>query len=232
MFRIRLAADRARFDHGWLKTQHSFSFGDYYDSEQMGFRSLRVINEDHVAPGRGFGMHPHRDMEIVTIVLAGALEHRDSLGNGEVLQPGEVQRMSAGTGIRHSEFNPSATEPVHLYQIWLLPEHSGIAPSYEQKPFAEADRLGAWQLIASPDASQGSLKIHQDVQLFLTTIPNGQSVSYEMSPTRGAWIQVLRGTVQLGDIECHAGDGIAVENESVLAFSSSTGAELLLFDLR
>lgn len=231
MIRVRSGADRGQFDHGWLQTQHTFSFGEFYDPDQMGFRSLRVINEDHVAPGRGFGMHPHRDMEIITIVLAGALEHRDSLGNGEVLHPGEVQRMSAGSGIRHSELNPSATEPVHLYQIWLLPKSNGITPSYEQKRFAEADRLGAWQMIASPDASQGSLQIHQDVRLFLATIPPGQALSFDFAPGRASWVQILRGAVQWGTQELRAGDGAAVLDESHMNVSSTEGAEVLLFDL-
>lgn len=231
MIQIRFGAERGRFDHGWLKTQHTFSFGEFYDPNQMGFRSLRVINEDHVAPGRGFGMHPHRDMEIITIVLSGALEHRDSLGNGEILHPGEVQRMSAGSGIRHSEFNPSATEPVHLYQIWLLPKSNGITPSYEQKPFSEAERLGSWQLIASPDASQGSLQIHQDARLYLATIPPDQSISFDLTAGRAAWGQVLRGDLQLGSHDLIAGDGATAEGESQLTFTSRHGAEVLLFDL-
>jgi len=231
MIRIRRSADRGAFDHGWLKTQHTFSFGEYFDREQMGFRSLRVINEDHVAPGKGFGMHPHRDMEIVTIVLSGALEHRDSLGNGEVLHPGEVQRMSAGTGIRHSEFNPSPTEAVHLYQIWLLPESEGLSPSYEQKRFDPAERVGRWQLIASPDASGASMKIHQNARIWLATIPPGQPVPYELAPAHGAWAQVLSGSVQLGSQTLSAGDGVAVEGETELALSSSEGAEVLLFEM-
>ncbi len=231
MIQVRSSADRGRFDHGWLQTQHTFSFAEYYDPGLMGFRSLRVINEDHVSPGRGFGMHPHRDMEIITIVLAGALEHRDSLGNGEVLHPGEVQRMSAGSGIRHSEFNPSATDPVHLYQIWLLPKSNGIAPSYEQKRFSEADRLGSWQLIASPDSSQGSLQIHQDVRLFQATILPGQTLFFDLTPGHAAWVQVLRGTLQLGSDHLSPGDGATAQDESQLSFASRDGAEVLLFDL-
>ena len=231
MIQVRSGADRGRFDHGWLQTQHTFSFGEFYDPDRMGFRSVRVINEDHVAPGRGFGMHPHRDMEIITIVLAGALEHQDSLGNGEVLRPGEVQRMSAGSGIRHSEFNPSATESVHLYQIWLQPKTNGITPSYEQQRFAEADRVGAWQLIVSPDASRGSLQIHQDARLFLATIPPRQTLSFDLTPGRAAWVQVLRGAVQLVGQELRAGDGASVQNESILNFASREGAKVLLFDL-
>src|SRR5262245_57998672 len=186
MIRVRKATKRGHFDHGWLDTYHTFSFGDYYDPEHMGFRVLRVINEDVVAPGEGFGMHGHRDMEIVTIVLSGALEHRDSLGNGEVLRPGEFQRMSAGTGIMHSEFNPSATEPVHLYQIWLLPEKRGLTPSYEQKPFDPAARVGRWQLVASPDAAEGSLRIHQSARLFLGNIAASTTLSYDLMARRHA----------------------------------------------
>src|SRR5947208_2815335 len=167
MFHLRQAAERGHFNHGWLDTYHTFSFGDYYDPTHMGFRALRVINEDRVAPGQGFGMHGHRDMEIVTIVLEGALEHRDSLGNGEVLRPGELQRMSAGTGIRHSEFNPSPTEPVHLYQIWLWPRAQGLTPSYEQKPFDSKQKRDRLQLVAAPDGRDGSLTIHQDAELYL-----------------------------------------------------------------
>src|SRR6266550_4570151 len=170
MFSIRKSSDRGHFDHGWLNTYHTFSFADYYDPAHMGFRSLRVINEDRVAPGAGFGMHGHRDMEIVTCVLSGALEHKDSLGHGEVLRPGEFQHMSAGRGIRHSEFNPSATEPVHLYQIWLLPRESGLEPSYAQKAFDPAHRTGRWQLVASPNGADGSLKIQQDARIYLANI--------------------------------------------------------------
>src|SRR3954468_4378211 len=167
MFIIRKSADRGHFDHGWLDTYHTFSFADYYDPANMGFRSLRVMNEDRVAPGGGFGMHGHRDMEIVTCVLSGALEHKDSLGHGEVLRPGEFQHRTAGRGIRHSEFNPSASEPVHLYQIWLLPERAGLTPSYEQKAFAESEKRDRWRLVASPDGGDGSLTIRQDARLYL-----------------------------------------------------------------
>src|SRR5437588_1646080 len=170
MFSIRKSSDRGHFDHGWLNTYHTFSFADYYDPAQMGFRSLRVINEDRVAPGMGFGMHGHRDMEIVTYVLAGALEHKDSMGNGAVLRPGELQRMSAGTGIRHSEFNPSTAEPVHLYQIWLVPSDKGLTPSYEQKSFPEADKHNRLRRVASPDGLDGALTIHQNAELYLASL--------------------------------------------------------------
>ena len=193
MLTIRKAADRGHFDHGWLDTYHTFSFADYYDAAWMGFRSLRVMNEDRVAPGGGFGMHGHRDMEIVTIVLSGALEHKDSLGNGEVLRPGEFQRMTAGTGIRHSEFNPSTSEPVHLYQIWLLPRTTGLTPSYEQKPFDAAGRAGRWQLVASPDGAEGSLSIQQDARIYLANLDAETQLEYKLHSGRQGWLQVLRG---------------------------------------
>src|SRR6516164_11143998 len=174
MIQVRKAVERGHFDHGWLNTYHTFSFADYYDPAQLGFRSLRVINDDRVAPGQGFGMHGHRDMEIVTYVLDGALEHRDSMGNGSVLRPGELQRMTAGTGIRHSEFNPSDREPVHLYQIWLLPERRGLQPGYEQKAFPEAERQGTLRLVASPTGERGSLTIRQDARLYLATLLDGE----------------------------------------------------------
>src|SRR5437016_6639477 len=176
MLKVRHSSERGHFDHGWLNTYHTFSFADYFDPKQMGFRSLRVINEDRVAPGQGFGTHGHRDMEIVTVVLSGALEHRDSLGNGEVLRPGEVQRMTAGTGIRHSEFNPSSAEPVHLYQIWLLPERAGLTPGYEQKAFPDADKHNRWRVVASRDARDGSLTIHQDATISLAKLDAGQDL--------------------------------------------------------
>src|SRR5437870_2321303 len=193
MIQVRNAAGRGHFDHGWPDTHHTFSFGDYYDPAHLGFRSLRVVNDDRVAPGRGFGMHGHRDMEIVTYVLEGALEHKDSMGNGAVLRPGEFQRMSAGTGIRHSEFNPSASESVHLYQIWLLPKSNGIVPSYEQKMFAAEEQLGKLRLVASPDGAEGSLTIHQEARIYLATLRPGESQRHELPAGRHAWLQVLRG---------------------------------------
>src|SRR3954471_13423156 len=193
MIRIRRSAERGHLDHGWLDTYHTFSFGDYYDPARMGFRSLRVMNEDRVAPGGGFGMHGHRDMEIVTCVLSGALEHKDSLGHGEVLKPGEFQHMTAGSGIRHSEFNPSATEPVHLYQIWLLPRANGLTPSYSQKAFGAEQRQNRWQLVASPDGAESSLKIEQDSRIFLAALDEGRELSHEFGRGRHGWLQVLRG---------------------------------------
>src|SRR5689334_8478553 len=197
MIQVRKAAERGHFDHGWLDTYHTFSFGDYSDPARMGFRSLRVINDDRVKPGHGFGMHGHRDMEIVTYVLEGALEHRDSLGNGSVLRPGELQHMSAGTGVRHSEFNPSDREGVHLYQIWLLPERKGLSPSYEQKAFSEEERRGAFRLVASPTGELGSLTIHQDARLYLSALRTGETVAHTLDAGRHAWLQVLRGRLTL-----------------------------------
>jgi redox-sensitive bicupin YhaK (pirin superfamily) len=229
MLTIRPAAARGHAQIDWLDTHHSFSFGDYYDPEHMGFRSLRVINEDHVAPGGGFATHPHRDMEIVTWVLDGALEHRDSLGTGSVIRPGEVQRMSAGTGIRHSEFNASKTAPVHLLQIWLLPERAGLPPSYEQRtvPFSS----DALRLIASPDGRDGAVTIHQNAEIWAGRLASGVSVSHTLAAGRHAWLQVARGDVTLNGTALHAGDGAAVSDESAVTIHADTGAEVLLFDL-
>src|SRR5262245_41217129 len=231
MIQLRKAAEWGHFDHGWLDTYHTFSFSDYYDPAHMGFRSLRVINDDRVAPGQGFGMHGHRDMEIVTIVLEGALEHRDSLGNGEVLRPGEVQRMSAGTGIRHSEFNPSATEPVHLYQIWLFPREKNLTPSYEQKALDPAGKRNRLQLVASPDARDGALKIHQDAELYQAELTPGASVTHRLRDGRAAWLQVLRGSASVNGQSLVAGDGASTEDESSLTITATDNAEVLLFDL-
>jgi redox-sensitive bicupin YhaK (pirin superfamily) len=231
MIRIRKAAERGHFDHGWLDTYHTFSFSSYHDPAHMGFRALRVINEDRVAPGRGFGTHPHRDMEIVTYVLSGALEHKDSMGHGEVLRPGEFQRMSAGTGITHSEFNPSDTEPVHLYQIWLLPEKKSIEPSYEQKRFPESDRHGRLLAVATPTGEGGLLTIHQDARISLANLPAGSRVAQNVSAGRHAWLQVLRGAVTLNGTPMDTGDGAAVSNEPALDIEAPTDAEIMLFDL-
>jgi quercetin 2,3-dioxygenase len=231
MILVRKSADRGHFDHGWLDTQHTFSFGRYYDPRQMGFRSLRVINEDWVQPGQGFGTHPHEDMEIVTYVLDGALAHRDSLGTGSVIRPSELQRMTAGTGITHSEYHPSSTEPVHLYQIWLEPEREGLAPSYEQRKFPEPERKDRLRLVASPDGSEGSLTIRQDARLFLTTLDSEQTVTHRVSPGRHAWVQVLKGKIDLNGFSLGAGDGAAVSEEPELAIRSDGTSEVLLFDL-
>ncbi len=228
---VRRAAERGHALYDWLDTWHTFSFNTYYDPAQMGFRALRVINEDRVQPAQGFGMHGHQDMEIVTYVLEGALEHRDSLGTGSVLRPGEFQHMSAGTGIRHSEFNPSSTEPVHFYQIWLLPNPKGLQPSYEQKAFSEDERQGRLRLVASPHGQDGSLLIHQDARVFLSTLDADQTVNYEMQSGRHAWLQVLRGSVELNRQLLDTSDGAAVSDEPRLSIRAKKPAEVMLFDL-
>jgi len=229
MITIRKSNERGHFDHGWLNTFHTFSFADYFDPKNMGFRDLRVINEDTVAPGGGFGTHGHRDMEIVTYVLEGALAHRDSMGSGGVIRPGEVQRMSAGTGVRHSEVNASDKEPVHLLQIWILPERNGISPSYEQKRFEAADRRGKLRLIASPDARNGAVKVHQDVEIY-SSLLDDQTVTHTFKPGRSGWIQVARGEAEVNGQKLSAGDGAAVSDEKAVEISGR-GAEVLLFDL-
>jgi redox-sensitive bicupin YhaK (pirin superfamily) len=231
MIRVRKASERGHFDHGWLDTHHTFSFSRYYDPHHMGFRALRVINEDRVQPGRGFGTHGHEDMEIVTYVLSGALAHKDSLGTGSTLRPGEFQGMTAGTGISHSEFNPSPTEPVHFYQIWLLPEREGLEPSYEQRAFPEAERRNRLRLVASPDGGGGSLTIRQDARLYLATLDEGHEVLKDIPPGRHAWVQVLRGKVILNGQAISAGDGAAVSEESAMAIRAESPSEVLLFDL-
>jgi redox-sensitive bicupin YhaK (pirin superfamily) len=231
MITVRPANERGHADHGWLDTYHTFSFSSYRDPRHMRFRALRVMNEDVVAPGQGFGTHPHDNMEIVTYVLSGALEHRDSMGNGEVLRPGEFQRMSAGTGITHSEFNPSASEPVHLYQIWLFPAQKGIEPSYEQTRFDESERHNHLRLVASPDAADGSLTIHTDARVYLASLDAGQQVTQELAPGRHAWLQVLRGAVTLNGQPLATSDGAAVSEEITLAIAATEAAEVMLFDL-
>jgi redox-sensitive bicupin YhaK (pirin superfamily) len=231
MIQVRKAAERGHFNHGWLDTYHTFSFDQYFDPAHMGFRSLRVINDDRVQPGQGFGMHGHRDMEIITYVLDGALAHRDSMGNGAALRPGELQHMTAGTGVRHSEFNPSEEEWVHLYQIWLLPERKGLPPSYEQKAFSEAERRNTLRLVASPTGEDGSLTIRQDARLYLATLQAGATVAHALNPGRHAWLQVLRGEVALNGQRLAAGDGAAVSGEQQLQIQSEHDAEVMLFDL-
>ncbi|MFZ5791672.1 MAG: pirin family protein [Pseudomonadota bacterium] len=223
------ARGRARFD--WLDSRHSFSFGQYFDPAHMGFRALRVINEDRVVPGGGFATHGHADMEIVSYVLEGALEHKDSLGSGTVIRPGEVQRMTAGTGIQHSEYNPSRIEPVHFLQIWILPERKGLRPSYEQKAFLEADRRGRLCLVASRDGRDGSLTVHQDVSLYASLLGRGQRVEHSFAPGRHGWIQVVRGEILADDQPLKAGDGAAISDEAVISLEGKGEAELLLFDL-
>jgi redox-sensitive bicupin YhaK (pirin superfamily) len=231
MIRVRKAAERGHFNHGWLNTYHTFSFGDYHDPANMGFRSLRVINDDRVQPGQGFGMHGHRDMEIVTYVLEGALEHTDSMGNGSIIKAGELQRMTAGTGIRHSEFNPSDSEWVHLYQIWLLPRRKGLAPSYEELGVREEEKRGRFRLVASPDGAAGSLTIHQDARLYLASLSPGEGVAHEIERGRAAWLQVLRGSVHVLAHDLAAGDGVAVTDENAISIQATVPSEVLLFDL-
>lgn len=229
MITIRRAAERGHADHGWLDTYHTFSFADYYDPDFMGFRALRVINEDRVAAGRGFGTHGHRDMEIISYVLDGALAHRDSMGTDGIIRPGDVQRMSAGTGVMHSEMNGSKEERTHFLQIWILPERNGIEPSYEQKNFADEDRRGQLRLVASRDARDGSVKIHQDVQLY-TTLLDGQSVSHDFQSGRYGWVQVARGEAEVNGQTLQAGDGAAISGEDRVTITGKA-AEVLLFDL-
>ncbi len=231
MLQIRRANERGHADHGWLNTYHSFSFADYYDPKHMGFRQLRVINEDRVQPGRGFPTHPHRNMEIISYVLEGALEHKDSMGNGSVIVPGEVQRMSAGTGITHSEFNHSQAELVHFLQIWILPDTEEVKPSYEQTYFPDEEKRGKLRLIASADGRDGSVTIHQDVNLYATLLEAGEEIMYSISSGRHVWLQVAQGKVIVNDNKLAHGDGLAVSNDSQLKVSGDGFAEVLLFDL-
>jgi quercetin 2,3-dioxygenase len=231
MITIRKAAERGHFDHGWLDTYHTFSFDQYYDPNWMSFRSLRVINEDRVAPRRGFPTHSHRDMEIITYILEGALEHRDSMGNGSVIRPGEVQRMTAGTGVAHSEFNPSESEPVHLLQIWILPNRQGLTPGYEQKTFTDEQKRGTLRLIASNDGRDGSVTINQDAAVYAGVLENADEVIHQLSAGRSAWIQVARGSVNVNGSELSQGDGAAITDESSITIAGRERSEILLFDL-
>jgi redox-sensitive bicupin YhaK (pirin superfamily) len=231
MIQVRKSNERGHADHGWLDTRHTFSFADYHDPEAMGFRALRVINEDRVQPAQGFGTHGHRDMEILSYVLEGGLAHKDSTGGGGVIKPGDVQRMSAGTGVMHSEFNASRTEPVHFLQIWIVPDRRGIAPGYEQKYFPPDQRQDQLRLIASPDAAGGSVTIHQDARVYGALLGKGQTVTHALAPGRHAWVQVARGQVRLGDVVLSAGDGAAISDERSLTLTGAEPAELLLFDL-
>ncbi len=231
MVTVRRSNQRGRTKLDWLDSRHTFSFGDYQDPDRMGFRALRVINDDTVAPGQGFGLHAHRNMEILSYVMSGALEHRDSLGNGSVLRAGEWQAMTAGTGIRHSEFNPSSTQPVHFYQVWILPERAGLAPRYEQREFAELHRRGRWQLIASASPGPDALTIHQDASVRLARLAPSDRISIELAASRHAWLQVLRGSVRLGELTLQEGDGAAISDERTLAVVAVGESEVLLFDL-
>lgn len=232
MIQIRKANERGHFDFGWLDTYHTFSFGDYYDPRNMGFSDLRVINEDVVDAGGGFPLHGHRDMEIITYVLSGGLKHSDSMGNGSVIRPGDVQRMSAGTGVRHSEANASSDEPVHLLQIWIMPAENGIEPSYEEKQFSDEDKRNRLRLIGSPEGRDGSVTIHQDALLYATVLDDRASVSHPLTPGRVAWVQMARGSAELNGQVLEPGDGAAVSDESLLTLTGRDGAEVLLFDLR
>ena len=231
MITIRTSNERGGADHGWLNTKHTFSFSDYHDPRHMGFRSLRVINEDRVAPGRGFGTHGHRDMEILSYVVSGGLGHRDSIGTAEVIRPNEWQRMTAGTGVRHSEMNASKTEPVHFLQIWIMPEAENIRPGYEQRLFAPEDKSGRLRLVASRDGREGSLKIHQDVSVYNALLKVGESVEHRPAEGRHAWLQVVRGAVELNGTRLGAGDGAAVSEESALTIRAGDDSEVVLFDL-
>ena len=231
MITIRPSNQRGGGDYGWLNTRHSFSFDQYYEQRFMGFRSLRVINEDFVEPGHGFPMHPHRDMEIITYLLEGALEHNDSMGNGSIIRPGDGQRMSAGRGVRHSEANPSKTEAAHLLQIWILPSERGLEPSYEQKAFPTEEKRGKLRLIAGPDGIDGSVTIHQDARLYVALLSPGQQVQHDLPPGRYAWLQVAKGAVELNGKPLSQGDGAAVSEEQKLTINGIEDAEILLFDL-
>jgi redox-sensitive bicupin YhaK (pirin superfamily) len=231
MITIRKANDRGHANHGWLDSYHTFSFADYYDPTFMGFRDLRVINEDRVAPKQGFGKHPHRDMEIITYVLDGALEHRDSMGNSAVMRPGEVQRMTAGTGVSHSEYNHSDREPVHLLQIWILPDTQNLEPGYEQKAYSDAEKRGKLRLIASQDGRDGSVTVHQDLNLYATILGNGEQVSLALKGDRHIWVQVARGSIVLNGQRLEQGDAAAVSQEDVLDLTGKEDAEVLMFDL-
>jgi redox-sensitive bicupin YhaK (pirin superfamily) len=231
MLTIRPASERGHADHGWLDSHHTFSFASYYDPQHMGFRSLRVINDDRVAPGEGFGTHPHRDMEIISYVLEGALEHRDSMGTGSVLRAEDVQKLSAGTGITHSEFNPSPSEPVHFLQIWLTPSKTGLKPNYEQTTFTSADKQGRLRVIASPDGRDGSVTIHSDAVVHAGVFTHGQSAELMLAAGRHAWAHVARGKVRINGRELQEGDGAAISDETVVRVDGVDHGEVLVFDL-
>lgn len=231
MIALRKSTERGYADHGWLRSFHTFSFAGYYDPRHMGYGPLRVINEDRVDPGEGFGRHPHRDMEIISYVLDGELEHKDSMGNGSVIKPGDIQRMSAGTGVFHSEYNPSPSKPVHFLQIWIEPAEYGIPPSYEQKYFGPEDKRGKLRLLASPDAREGSVKIHQDAYLYAALVDGDETVAHAMVPGRKAYVHVARGTAVVNGQQLHAGDALKIEGEEKVDIAGGSNAEILLFDL-
>lgn len=231
MFEIRHEEERGVANFDWLNSKHTFSFGHYHDPKHMGFGPLRVINEDRVQPGRGFDTHGHRDMEIITYVLEGALEHKDSIGNGSIIRPGDVQRMTAGTGVRHSEFNASESERVHFLQIWILPEKEGLKPGYEQKTFSKAQKSGTLRLVGSRDGRDGSVMIHQDVDLYATCLDEGEEISHEPETGRQVWVQIARGEAEVNGTKLEAGDGVALANEARVTLRGVSDAELLLFDM-
>jgi len=231
MIVVRPSEERGKANHGWLDSRHTFSFADYRDPRHMGFGALRVINEDRVAPGAGFPRHPHRDMEIVSYVLEGALEHKDSIGTGSVIRPGDVQRMSAGTGIVHSEFNASRTEPVHFLQIWIIPDRVGLPPGYEQKSFPVEEKRNRLRLVASPDGREGSVTVHQDMRLYAALLDAGGTARLEVAEDRHLWVQVAFGDVTVNGRRLEAGDGAALLDDPALELASEAGAELLVFDL-
>lgn len=231
MISITRSDDRGAADLGWLDSKHTFSFGGYYNPQKMGFGNLRVINEDRVQPAGGFGTHGHRDMEIVSYIISGALEHKDSMGNGSVMQAGDVQRMTAGTGVRHSEFNHSKTDTVHFLQIWILPEANSLEPGYEQRHFSSEEKKNALRLIGSRDGREGSLTIHQDVDLYAAQIDPGVNVSHAFAPARSAWLQVVRGAISLNGVELSAGDGASIKTVDKLILGANNASEVLLFDM-
>jgi redox-sensitive bicupin YhaK (pirin superfamily) len=231
MITVRKAGERGHADHGWLDSRHTFSFADYHDPAHMGFRGLRVINEDRVAGGAGFGRHSHRDMEILSYVLDGALEHRDSMGTGAVIRPGDVQRMSAGTGVTHSEYNASRQDPVHFLQIWLLPDRRGVTPSYEQRTFSSEDKRGQLRLVASPDGADGSVTIHSDARIYAGVFGAGASAEHALAAGRHAWVHVVRGTARINGIALAAGDAAALSEERTVRIEGIDAGEVLVFDL-
>lgn len=231
MIQVRRAEERLHSEHGWLDSWHTFSFAEHHDPRHMGFRALRVINDDTVQAGRGFGTHPHRDMEILSYVLDGALQHADSLGNGSVIRPGDVQRMTAGTGVRHSELNGSGSEPVHFLQIWILPERAGLPPGYEQRFFGEEEKRGRLRLVASRDGADGSVVVHQDLRLYAGRFEAGEEATLPLAAGRHGWVQVVRGSVRVNGQELRAGDGLALSEEPAVRLEGVGGAEVLVFDL-
>jgi redox-sensitive bicupin YhaK (pirin superfamily) len=230
MLTIRKAEERGHANHGWLDSHHTFSFADYHDPQHMGFGPLRVVNEDIVAAGKGFPQHAHRDMEIISYVLQGALKHEDSMGTSSIIRPGDVQRMSAGLGVRHSEFNASSTEPVHFLQIWIVPARAGLASGYEQKSFSEDDKRGRLRLVASQDGADGSVRIQQHARMFATVLEAGQMVNHTLTTAQSAWLHVAKGTAELNGVSLKAGDGVAIVSEESVVIRSHDKAEVLLFD--